>query len=860
MSKKKKKEKSNKTKKIQEKERVKVETRRNIAAILLFLLGVLFVLGFIEQAGIVGRFFNKIGGLSFGWGKWLFPLMLFLTSLVLLFRKKNHFYITKIAGLILVFFGFLGLFHFTFSEKEFLAMAKAGKGGGFLGYLLAIILLKLTGKIAGIIILIAFALIGIILAFNFSLSLWLHKVVNFWKDIFKKDNELEDPVQTSGETKINIDTENLEDENNHLETNVLEKVALSSQGNKEKNEKKISDLTMNSQKKITKAKQINHSEQSPDKKNNIKNIKFLDESEKNNQLTNNLNQQENLLGENSFQENNLFLEENKTGKKKKDFLEWKMPPFNLVEGSSQNLSVKKNTRKELKEKQARIVETLKHFDIIVKPVGFQEGPTVIQYTFSPAMGVKLSKITSLSNDLALALAAHSIRIEAPIPGKSLIGIEVPNTNRSVLMPREILKDKSFQNFKGNLPIALGEDINGKYVVSSLAQMPHLLIAGTTGSGKSVTMNATLLSLLYKNSPEDLKLILIDPKRVEFSYYDNIPHLVSNVIKDQNRIMNALKWTIEEMKKRYKLIELSKSRDIESYNEKAFLNLSFPVEENGEKKIIKKMSYIVVVIDELAEIIINHKKEVESYIVQIAQMGRAAGIHLIISTQKPKAEIVTSLIKSNIPSRIALHVPNQIDSRTIIDRGGAEKLLGKGDLLFLGPNTDQIIRLQGIYVSEKDIKAVTDFWKKQGEKIKLKQQLTEKNEDNKTGENKEENENKEEKNDSFLDGSKEEKIDFNDEVFDDQSDELYLKAKEVALQAGEISASLLQRRLSIGYPRAARLIDTLEEKGVIGPPQGFKPRKVISNDNDKDQNQKNFSNEIDYQDSLADQSKRDKWQI
>ncbi len=450
-------------------------------------------------------------------------------------------------------------------------------------------------------------------------------------------------------------------------------------------------------------------------------------------------------------------------------------PLELLEDSTS-----KPTSGDIKIQMQIIEKTLANFGIQVEMGEVSVGPTVTQFTFKPAEGIKLSQIVTLHNDLALALAAHPIRIEAPIPGKSLVGIEVPNRKVAVVNLKEVLSSSKFKQRKSSLMIALGKDVAGEIWIADLDKMPHLLVAGATGSGKSVCLNSIIVSLLYQNTPEDLKLILIDPKRVEFTVYNNIPHLLTPVITDVKKTINAFKWAITEMDRRFEMLSSHGKRDIHAYNS-----------ETGDK-----MPYIALIVDELADLMSVAASEVEAAIIRLAQMARAVGIHLILATQRPSVDIITGLIKANITSRIAFSVASVADSRTILDCAGAEKLLGHGDMLYICPEISRPKRLQGAFVSDQEIKRVTDFLRSKGEPSYLSE-VTE----------------------VF-------KITIPGSDFDISDDELLPEAKNVIFEAGRASASLLQRRLKIGYARAARLLDLLEEQGIIGPADGAKPREIL----------------------------------
>ncbi|RJQ33779.1 DNA translocase FtsK [Candidatus Parcubacteria bacterium] len=452
----------------------------------------------------------------------------------------------------------------------------------------------------------------------------------------------------------------------------------------------------------------------------------------------------------------------------------------------------------------KIQKTFENFGIDVTMADVNVGPTVTQYTLRPAEGVRLSQMLTLQNDLALALAAHPLRMEAPIPGKSLVGIEVPNQTISTVKLRDILESPAYTKRKNNLFLALGKDVAGQSIMANLASMPHLLIAGATGSGKSVCVNNIILSLIYQNSPDELKFILIDPKRVELSSYNNIPHLLTPVINDTDKTINALRWVVKEMHERYKLLQAAGKRNIDAYNKAVIVN---------------RLPYIVVIVDEFAALMSLASKEVEAAIVSLAQMARAVGIHLVLATQRPSVDVITGLIKANITSRIAFAVASAMDSKTILDSSGAEKLLGKGDMLFMTAETSKPRRIQGAYVTDEEISDVVNFIKEE-EEPEYNEEVTVRASGSVAG---------------F--GGK-----------DDFTDDLALEAKEAVIKAGKASATLLQRRLRVGYARAARLLDILEEMGVVGPAEGSKPREVLISQEDLEEN---FSSSLDEEEINSD---------
>ena len=443
--------------------------------------------------------------------------------------------------------------------------------------------------------------------------------------------------------------------------------------------------------------------------------------------------------------------------------------------------------------------TLQNFGIEVEMDEITVGPTVTRYAMKPAQGVKISRIIGLKNDLSLALAAHPIRIQAPIPGKALVGVEVPNKVKSMVGLGNLLSTREFQESTKDLLVALGKGVSGKPEYTNIAKMPHLLIAGATGAGKSVTVHAIITSLLYRNGPQDLRFIMVDPKRVELTLYNKIPHLLTPVIKEAKKAILSLNWAIKEMDRRYNILEAETVRDIQSYHEK--FNTEKASGFHDEQKGMERLPFIVIIIDEVADIMQTYPRELESGVVRLAQMSRAVGIHLILSTQRPSVNVVTGLIKANVPARLALQVASQVDSKTILDQSGAETLLGAGDMLYLSGDMAQPERIQCAYISEKEVKDVVSYLAK-AYRDEVQEEIIFTKEQEGAG------------------GSI-----FSSQVDDDIDDDLYEEAKEIVVGSKKASTSYLQRRLKIGYSRAARLIDILEERGVIGPQNGSKARDV-----------------------------------
>jgi len=433
--------------------------------------------------------------------------------------------------------------------------------------------------------------------------------------------------------------------------------------------------------------------------------------------------------------------------------------------------------KEDLEASARILEeTLEDFAISVKVTDIERGPVITRYELEPAPGVKLNRIVALSDDIALAMKAQSVRILAPIPGKGRVGVEVPNIQSSFVYLKEVFATREFQETKSRLTLTLGKDITGQPIIADLDDMPHLLIAGTTGSGKTVCVNSLILSLLYKSSPNDLKFLMIDPKMVELMTFNGLPHLLCPVVTEAKKAYTALNWVVNEMEERYRLLAKVAARSIEAYNEQQ-----------------EKLPYIIVIIDEFADLMNVARDQIESAITRLAQLSRAVGIHLILATQRPSVDVITGVIKANLPARISFKVASKVDSRTVLDANGADKLLGKGDMLFLRPGESRLIRIQGTLISDKEIEKVVSFIKAQAEPLYDEEVL------------------KEQKKSALVNGEK---------------DELYDEAVRIIIESNQASVSILQRRMRLGYTRAARIIDTMEQEGLIGAFEGSKPRKIL----------------------------------
>lgn len=454
------------------------------------------------------------------------------------------------------------------------------------------------------------------------------------------------------------------------------------------------------------------------------------------------------------------------------------------------------------EDNSRILEdTLRDFDIEAKVVEVEQGPTITRYELQPAAGVRVQKIASLENDIALVMRAASVRIIAPIPGKSRVGIEVPNTAATTVYLKEILQSAEYQNETSKIAIAIGKETGGTPLICNLGDMPHLLIAGATNTGKSVCINSILMSILFRSTPEEVKFLIVDPKMVELHFYNDLPHLICPVVTDKAKTPGALAWLVSEMERRYRLFQRVGAKNIAGFNEKVANkqitseSLKVTDGDNSESILVKKIPYIVLVIDELADLMLTSANEIETAITRLAQLARAVGIHMILATQRPSVDVITGVIKANFPARIAFQVASKVDSRTILDENGADKLLGRGDLLLMDPRKSKLIRAQGAWVQDAEIEKVTQFIKNQRKAVYHEQVL----------------QNAEKKQGAFGEFKR---------------DEVYEEAKRVVLETGQASVSMVQRRLGLGYTRAARLIDMMEEDGVVGPYRGAKPREIL----------------------------------
>jgi S-DNA-T family DNA segregation ATPase FtsK/SpoIIIE len=701
---------------------------------------------YIKPLGVAGQWFRQFFLGIFGIASFVFPIFMLLIGIALLTNKGKFKIRQRFTAICALFFDILLIIHLNISYKnmnlkfvdrlfEAYKLGLEIKGGGIISEFIDIPLIYVFGNIGSYILLTFLALIFLILSTEKSITEAIKLIVTKLKS---KIPSIQKP---------SLEVEN----NNNIILNAEPKKSIKQEAEKKSYEENIEKI---------------------DKK-----IKILDFLKDENCERNN---KEHQISSVSNDDITKQIDDNKNNNYNKEYV---YPKIDLLYENKNKAN--NHDKKELLNNAKILEEALLSFGVDAKVVQVSRGPSVTRYELHPSPGVKVSRIVNLADDIALNLATSSVRIEAPIPGKSAVGIEVPNKEVVPVTLREVIESNEFIEFNSNLAFALGKDISGRCIVADIAKMPHLLIAGATGSGKSVCINTLITSLLYKSSPKEVKMLLIDPKVVELSVYNGIPHLLIPVVTDPKKAASALFWAVNEMTQRYKLFANNNVRNIESYNKLV-----------EAKNIGEKLPQIVIIIDELADLMMVAPNDVEDAICRLAQMARAAGMHLVIATQRPSVDVITGVIKANIPSRISFAVSSQIDSRTILDMTGAEKLLGRGDMLFLPIGESKPIRIQGAFISEKEVESIVEF-------LKESSNVNYNNEIIKEIENKAE-----------VSGT------------DDESDELLSEAIKIAVDYGQVSASMLQRRLRIGFNRAARLIEEMEERGIVGPQEGSKPRQTL----------------------------------
>jgi S-DNA-T family DNA segregation ATPase FtsK/SpoIIIE len=726
---------------------LKDELKYEIFGIALFALGVLGIVSLLlPEAGFISSIFDRALKSIAGEGRYIFPFLLILIGVKLLRSRTQARVSERMYGVILLFLVILAFFHLAIPVDDSFSAGLAGDGGGLIGALISYLCIKSFGMIGTYVILTASGLIALLLLTNLTASAMIKGLTEkvrqtlnkIWQAIMNFIfEEVEEEKETGSAAPVFIDHE--EEQISVFERN---------NGTKEKREKERIPVLTAAVKKWPGA---------PD-----------------GTAAGNTTE---THGENN--EPFLVFAKDYT----RELSSFQLPPVSILSRPQRVKNVRLN--KDINENIRILEETLESFGVKAKVVQVSRGPAITRYEIQPPPGVKVSRIVALADDIALSMAAPDVRIEAPIPGKAAVGIEVPNKEISMVHFRDLLESQEYLQSGSKLSIALGKDIAGNAVVADLTKMPHLLIAGATGSGKSVCLNTLIASILFKATPDEVKLLMIDPKMVELATYNGIPHLVNPVVTDPKKAATALRWAVREMERRYELFAKAEVRDITRYNK------LFQGRESGSGA--QPLPLIVVIIDELADLMMVAPADVEDAVCRLAQMARAAGIHLVVATQRPSVDVITGLIKANIPSRISFAVSSQIDSRTILDMAGAEKLLGKGDMLFFPMGASKPVRIQGAYLSDREVEDLVGFLKKQAEPVYDEEILT---------------------------------VEQEDEALPEIEDELLAQAVKILIECGHASISMLQRRLHIGYARAARLIDMMEQRGIVGGYEGSKPRSVL----------------------------------
>ena len=757
----------------------KKETNLNILVAGLIMSSIVVGVLIYTNSGTIGEFLSPFLGGIMGYVKYILPIGIFAMAIYIAYQEENNwgakiiqFSIMLLAIAVIMNVYQISKRNIAFEGEEFQNIVKASYdlgtkniGGGAIGMIIAIPLINLLGNTATIIV-----SIGIII--GLAVSIFGIDLVNNISAIIDESSQRRANKAKNKKNKEQIETPEKEEK----------KETQKEKRQREKEEKEQAALDIE-QLKIN----LNDKEEKSREGGFLKFGKGAKKEEKQSPefIENPLFKEEQLQKEERTKEV-LQLEHTVTVEDEN----YEFPPITLLsEGDKKGI---KGSKKALADTASKLQKTLYSFGVSAKVENVSVGPAITRYELKPAEGVRVSKIANLADDIALNLAAKTIRIEAPIPGKQAVGIEVPNEESEMVHIREILETDAFTNSKSKLAFALGKDVSGEAVVADIAKMPHVMIAGATGSGKSVCINTLISSIIYKAKPSEVKLVMVDPKIVELSVYNGIPHLLIPVVTDPKKAAGALAWAVQEMENRYTMFASKGVRDLKGYNE--------AVEQKGE---LGKLPHIVIIIDELADLMMVAKGDVEDAICRLAQKARAAGMHLVIATQRPSVDVITGLIKANIPSRIAFAVSSQVDSRTILDQVGAEKLLGKGDMLFFPTGAPKPTRIQGSFISDKEVEKIVNFVKANGEASYNEDIIESIEKANSTDKEIEE---------GSLD--------------DDETDPLLAEAIEVVIETGQASTSFIQRKFKVGYARAGRIIDQMEERGVISGYQGSKPREVL----------------------------------
>ena len=762
--------------------RKKNSVDKNLAVVIMIVISILLAVLIYAKSGWMGEHLSPALGGLMGWMKYIIPIGTFILSIYIAKEDKKYLknkiahyavFLICIATVMSAYQISTGKLNINDKYGQILSDAynygTQNIGGGFIGAMVATPLVNLLDVVGTVIVAVGISIINMIFMFGIKPAEIIANMM--------------DNLQARREERYEEDIEEEDDEDERR------KIVLQ-QKKKNRKDKEIQELPLEDQ--IT----INLNEREPKRYEHGKDdlIPLTKESIK-------ASKEKETTNPNNI-EANLFKEEQESKEEKTKAVlvlehaltvedeTYEFPPIEfLSEGESRTI---KGGKKALADTATKLQKTLYSFGVSAKVENVSVGPAITRYEIKPAEGVRVSKIANLADDIALNLAAESIRIEAPIPGKQAVGIEIPNKENEVVHLRDIIETDQFINHKSKLAFALGKNVAGEEMVTDIAKMPHVLIAGSTGSGKSVCINTLITSIIYKSKPSEVKLLMVDPKVVELSVYNGIPHLLIPVVTDPKKAAGALSWAVQEMVNRYTLFANKGVRDIKGYNE--------AIEKEGGTG---KLPQIVIIIDELADLMMVAAKDVEDAICRLAQMARAAGMHLVIATQRPSVDVITGIIKANIPSRIAFAVSSQVDSRTILDMVGAEKLLGKGDMLFYPSGASKPTRVQGAFVSDKEVERIVDYLKSNGGEAKYNEDIIESIEKANTT-------------DKEL-----EQVDE-----DDETDPILMEAIDTVVETGQASTSFIQRRFKVGYARAGRIIDQMEERGIISGYQGSKPREVL----------------------------------
>ena len=759
----------------------KSKVNLNVLVAVLIIASIALAVLIYTNSGAIGENLSPFLGGIMGYVKYILPIGIFVMAIYIAYQGENNWgaKIIQFSLILLAISVIMNVYQISkqninFEGEEFQNIVKQSYdlgtkniGGGAVGMIIAIPLINLLGNTAtiiisiGVIIALAISMFGIDLVNNISAIIDESSQRKSNKNRRYKDEEMVEEKPEKKETK----KERRLREQAEKEQAALDIEQLQINLNDKEGEKESKLLKFGKNAKIKKEEKV--PEQAPEF---IENPLFKEEQLQKEEKTKEVLQLEHTI---TVEDDN-----------------YEFPPLTLLsEGEKKGL---KGGKKALTDTASKLQKTLYSFGVSAKVENVSVGPAITRYELKPAEGVRVSKIANLADDIALNLAAKTIRIEAPIPGKQAVGIEVPNEESEMVHIRDILETEKFINNKSKLAFALGKDVSGDEIVADIAKMPHVMIAGATGSGKSVCINTLIASIIYKAKPSEVKLVMVDPKIVELSVYNGIPHLLIPVVTDPKKAAGALAWAVQEMENRYTMFASKGVRDLKGYNEE--------VEQNGG---IGKLPHIVIIIDELADLMMVAKGDVEDAICRLAQKARAAGMHLVIATQRPSVDVITGLIKANIPSRIAFAVSSQVDSRTILDQVGAEKLLGKGDMLFFPTGAPKPTRIQGSFISDKEVEKIVNFVKANGEASYNEDILESIEKANSTDKEIEEG-----------------------AIEDDETDPLLGEAIETVIETGQASTSFIQRRFKVGYARAGRIIDQMEERGIISGYQGSKPREVL----------------------------------